>query len=455
VTPTNTTTTTLTRTNTTTPTVTRTYTPSTTETPTNTPTNTLTPTNTITQTVTPSQRANILADVLCNCSGNTSRNIYVFYDGSGSYEDSLLQSASESVRTWYSGLTNNSGWTGNLYEMVVWDERWISWPIYPIIGSLSGGTVGAYTINNGSLLYSGITNDTVVKQTINNGYEFGNFGNPDPYSQGVPFNHAELNNFSTAGNFTPESESFLTICVINESSPIYTQTGSTLTTGNTISTTNFFVNNTGVQKDYNNYLTSWNYFTNTLGKKLNNLLFVNPNGNVIEGFQTIQSQSFQFILESIALIEGQTRTSSYLSNYNFNGGVWPNINPELGSNWTFAKLETSNPFTTYTSLTGYTSLNSLDQNGAGLINFDWTIDPTVSDFSAQTVQNSFNKFFSGDSRECLYTDSYLSGLTEGQVVKLSGYTGCWEYMGVEESIVNKVQISWTGSTYNNCNSCTP
>jgi hypothetical protein len=337
----------------------------------------------------------------------------------------------------------------------MWDERWISWPIYPIIGTLSGATIGGNFINNNSLFYSGISNDTTVKQVINNGWDFNNVGSPDPYgSSGTPFNHSSLTDFSTAGNFTPESDSFLTICIINESSPIYTQTGSTLTTGNTVATTNFFVNSTGVQKDYNNYLTSWSYFTNNLGKKLNNLLFVNPNGNLIEGFQTIEAQSFQFILESMAMIEGQTRTSTYFSNYNFNGGVWPNINSDLGNDWTFAKLETSNPFSTYTSQSGYTSLNVLNQNGPGLINFDWTIDPTVTDFSASTVQNSFNRFFSGDSRECLYTNSDLSGLTLNQAVKLSGITGCWEYVGNQQTAVDRVVISWSGSP-TTCTSCTP
>jgi hypothetical protein len=358
---------------------------------------------------------------------------------------------------WYSGLTSNSGWTGNLYEMVIWDERWISWPIYPVIGTLSGATIGGNYIDNGSLLYSGITNDTPSKQAINNGWDFSNPGNPDPYgSSGVPFNHATLNDFSTSGNFTPETESFLTICVINESSPIYTQTGSTLTNGNTSSLpTTFYVNQTGVQKDYNNYLTSWKYFTNTLGKKVNNLLFVNPNGNLIEGFNTIEAQSFQFIFESMAIIEGQTRSASYFSNYNFNGGVWPNINSELGNNWTFVTLQTVNPFSNYTSLTGYTSLDSLDQSGAGLINFDWNIDPTVTDFSSTTIQNSFNRFFSGDSRECLYTNSDLSGLTVNQVVKLSGITGCWKYVGVQESAVQRTPLSYSGTPDSNCFSCTP
>ena len=379
----------------------------------------------------------------------------MFYDGSGSYSDSLLQDVSLSVRIWYSGLTINSGWTGNLYEMVIWDERWISWPIYPIIGTLSGATIGGDFIDNGTLLYSGITNDTVIKKTINNGWDFDNFGSPDPYgSSGVPFNHVALTDFSTAGNFTPETESFLTICVINESSPIYTQTGSTLTNGNTSNLpTTFYVNQTGVQKDYNNYLTSWSYFTNTLGKKVNNLLFVNPNGNLIEGFNTIEAQSFQFIFESMAIIEGQTRSASYFSNYNFNGGVWPNINSELGNDWTFVTLQTVNPFSNYTSLAGYTSLDPLDKNGAGLINFDWTIDPTVTDFSSTTIQNSFNRFFSGDSRECLYTNSNLSGLTVNQVVKLSGITGCWEYRGVQESAIERISISWTGSTFSGCTSC--
>ena len=101
----------------------------------------------------------------------------MFYDGSGSYEDSLLQDASLSVRMWYSGLTTNSGWTGNLYEMVMWDERWVSWPIYPVIGTLSGATIGGNYIDNGSLLYSGITNDTSAKQAINNGWDFDNPGN--------------------------------------------------------------------------------------------------------------------------------------------------------------------------------------------------------------------------------------------------------------------------------------
>jgi hypothetical protein len=156
----------------------------------------------------------------------------------------------------------------------------------------------------------------------------------------------------------------------------------------------------------------------------------------------------------MAMIEGQTRTSTYFSNYNFNGGVWPNITSELGSDWTFAKLETSNPFSTYTSQSGYTSLNILNQNGPGLINFDWTVDPTVTDFGASTVQNSFNRFFSGDSRECLYTNSNLSGLTVNQVVKLSGITGCWEYVGNQQTAVDRVVISWSGSP-TSCASCTP
>jgi hypothetical protein len=387
------------------------------------------------------------------------RNIYVFYDGSGSYSDSLLQDVALSVRTWYSGLTLTSGYTGSLHEMVLWDERWVSWPIYPITGTLSGATIGGNYIDNNSLLYSGISNDTSVKQIINNGWDFASYPsiNPDIYgSQGVPFNHAELTQFSTAGNFTPETDSFIAICVINESSPIYTRTGSTLTNGNTSSLpSTFYINNTGVQKDYNNYLTSWNYFTNTLGKKVNNLLFVNPNGNLVEGFLTVEAQSFQFILESLALIEGQPRSASYFSSYNFNGGVWPNINSELGNNWTFSTLQTLNPFSTYTSLSGYTSLNVLDRNGAGLVNFDWQIDPTVTDFSSSTIQNSFSKFLSGDSRECLYTNSDLSGLTVGQVVKLSGITGCWRYFGVEESSVVRTPISWSGTPFSNCVSCTP
>jgi len=149
------------------------------------------------------------------------------------------------------------------------------------------------------------------------------------------------------------------------------------------------------------------------------------------------------------------RSSIYFSNYNFNGGVWPNINSELGNDWTFAKLQTNNPFSGYSSLSGYTSLNVLDQNGPGLINFDWSIDPTVTDFSASTVQNSFNRFFSGDGRECLYTNSDLSGLTVGQVTKISGYTGCWEYVGNEQTAVNRIVISLSGTTYSGCTSCTP
>jgi hypothetical protein len=95
----------------------------------------------------------------------------------------------------------------------------------------------------------------------------------------------------------------------------------------------------------------------------------------------------------------------------------------------------------------------LDRSGAGLVNFDWQIDPTVTDFSSSTIQNSFSKFLTGDSRECYYTNSNLSGLTVGQVVKLSGITGCWEYKGVEESAVVRTPITWTGSTYLNCTLC--
>lgn len=173
-----------------------------------------------------------------SCGQALDKNIYVFYDTSGSYPDGVvvaatsgetLSGASTAIRTWYYDLVQNSGYTGQLFEIPVVNERYVNWPCYPYLGSTTGGTLSdssTVQIEMGSVTYSTGTNGSIetsqVVRRIALGLDLGT-GNPLPttlgYSSGVPFDH---NNYTLSGcelaTIATQDTNYISIIVLNESS---------------------------------------------------------------------------------------------------------------------------------------------------------------------------------------------------------------------------------------------
>jgi hypothetical protein len=172
-----------------------------------------------------------------SCGLQLDKNIYVYYDTSTSYPDGVavigpaietLSGASTAIRTWYYNLVQNSGYTGNLYEIPVVNERYVNWPCYPYLGSTTGGTLSDSTnvrIEMGSVTYSDGSNGNVASSQVVRRMALGQdlaTGNPLPntlgYSKGVPFNHS---NYTLAGcqlaNIGSQDTNYISIIVLNES----------------------------------------------------------------------------------------------------------------------------------------------------------------------------------------------------------------------------------------------
>jgi hypothetical protein len=176
-----------------------------------------------------------------SCGQPFDKNIYVFYDTSGSYPDGVnvtgytyetLSGASQSIRDWYYDLVTNSGYTGNLYEIPVANERYINWACYPYLGSTTGGTLSdssTVQIQMGRVTVNGNTpiGDTVapiwsspIVRRIALGQNLST-GNPLPsspgYSLGVPFDHSNYNVAGcVTGQFAGGDTNYIALMVINE-----------------------------------------------------------------------------------------------------------------------------------------------------------------------------------------------------------------------------------------------
>ena len=172
-----------------------------------------------------------------SCGQALDKNIYVFYDTSSSYPDGVvvaatsgetLSGASTAIRTWYYDLVQNSGYTGQLFEIPVVNERYVNWPCYPYLRSTTGGTLSdssTVQIEMGSVTYSTGTNGSIensqVVRRIALGLDLGT-GNPLPstpgYSSGVPFDH---NNYTLSGcelaTIATQDTNYISIIVLNES----------------------------------------------------------------------------------------------------------------------------------------------------------------------------------------------------------------------------------------------
>jgi hypothetical protein len=177
-----------------------------------------------------------------SCGQPLNKNIYVFYDTSGSYPDGInftgytyetLSGASQSIRDWYYNLVTNSGYTGNLYEIPVANERYINWACYPYLGSTTGGTLSdssTLQIQMGRITHAnnypggGQTTAPIWTSPIIDRIALGKnlaTGAPLPaspgYSLGVPFNHA---NYTAAGcvtgQFAGGDTNYIALIVLNE-----------------------------------------------------------------------------------------------------------------------------------------------------------------------------------------------------------------------------------------------
>jgi hypothetical protein len=186
-----------------------------------------------------------------SCGQPLDKNIYVFYDTSGSYPDGVnstngnpydtLSAASESIRAWYYDLVTISGYTGSLFEIPVANERYLNWSCYPYLGSTTGGTLSDSStvriemgrITNASNTPTGPTTGPVWTSPIISRMALGKdltTGNPLPlspgYSSGVPFDHVNYNlSGCVLGQFDGGDTNYISIIVLNEACNINTNGG--------------------------------------------------------------------------------------------------------------------------------------------------------------------------------------------------------------------------------------
>ena len=440
-----------------------------TNTPTSTPPNTppYTPTSTPTPTPTPTRVVSNLADKLNTCEVTSqSQKIFVFYDGTSLDENSALD-ASESIRSWYNTKVNNGDLSaGNLYEGVIGEdanngENWLWWASYPYLGSLTGGTLSDSTlitefnspvtnsIYNSQWCSSEVAGECVPNSVqfndenqassayrrINRGYQLtGSYGTGDLRSNGVPFNHNDLDFSSTSGpgTFSGGESNYIVIFVIDESdSAVGFYTGSLnkvehlymtpfRLTGNywNIQTEEEYTNR--YQYDYESYLKVWEDIQNNNGQ-VNGLVYPVADSNV--------GATPPFVLHSVASSEGDTITApDFLNNYG------ENITSVGTYNLNLSALTVTNVYSGLTSTTAYQNLSPNYQNGAGLKHFGILSDPTVVSFNESVVTGSLDSFLNNIETPLNTIYVQTGGRNVNEVYNLSGDCYNVEFISVTPPI---------------------
>ena len=458
-----------------------------TNTPTNTPPNTppYTPTNTPTPTPTPTTVVSNLADKLNTCEVTSqSQKIFVFYDGTSLDENSALD-ASESIRSWYNTKVNNGDLSaGNLYEGVIGEnanngENWLWWASYPYLGSLTGGTLSDSTVI--SEFNSPITNSLYNSQwcssnvggecvpnsvefndenqtssayrRINRGYQLtGSYGIEDFRSNGVPFDHNNLDFSSTSGpgTFSGQESNYIVIFVIDESDSavgyytgnigkseyIYTQPF--WLTGNhwNLQTEKEYSNR--YQYDYESYLKVWEDVQNNNGQ-VNGLVYPVAASNV--------GATPPFVLHSVASSEGDTITApDFLNTYG------ENITSVGPYNLNLSALTVTNVYSGLTSTTAYQNLSPSYQNGAGLKHFGILSDPTVVSFNESVVTGSLDSFLNNIETPLNTIYVQTGGRNVNEVYNLSGDCYNVEFISVTPPIPLTNVTNQIGP-FTDCNQC--
>ena len=454
------------------------------------------------------------ADKICKCDNVFNQNIYVFYDAS-TLSAATASAASQSIRTWFTGATATSGFTGNLYESMIGKninngENWMWWSTYPYLGSLTGGTlsdgftqVNAFGVDVNDYVVgteqrtpfcqatptfacrpklNSFNDDSgePIYQKINRGEDFiTGFSLSGSNIMGVAFDHNDLNgtDIGLYGSFSGQDTNYTVICVIDEADGIvgmYTSvknlTADTLNNGifqltqsaaladafTGTSLTAPYQPSTRFTSEYEGFLKVWNDI------KTQNGSF---NGLVYPVIGTNENSGFNFIHHVLAATEGVPQSSAYFSNkYNRNGQTWPKINPDLNAInptvYTFAGLETINYYSGLTGTTSYTLLPSVFKNGPGLKNFGWFTDPTVSAFTqtvvAETLDNFVVRVSAGTDCKYIISDSNLNlnKIYYFDTVVSNGIIGC--YQVIEKNTIyatNFVSPPLFGN-YDYCFQCT-
>jgi len=493
-----------------TPTVTPTTTPSNTVTPTNTPTTSVTttptitpstsagvsptPTSSVTQSLTPtlsvtptptpsSSEITSVADKLESCETNSlNQKVFVFYDGTSLSEESA-SGASESIRSWYQTKVDDGDLlSGNLYEGVIGlpgynGENWLWWASYPYLGSLTGGTVSGTTIYEfdnevpnseiGTWCKSSSVSDCNPKNSefndssdtyrrINRGRQFtGSFTTDDPRSNGVPFDqNQDLNNSGNSGPgiFEGKETNYIVIIVADESDGyvgLYhgRQTKSQLYTNPFELLGDGWDNDNGgseytdrFKHDYESYLKVWEDVKSS-GGTINGLIYP-----VIDNSTT----RMPFVQHSVASIEGDTISEiDFNTKYGDNSNTMVSMGPE---DLVLTALTHTNVYSGLTGTTTYQNLNPQYQNGSGLKNFGFSVDPKVSNFTEEVVSESLNDFLLDIEQPVSTLYLVPQDKKVGQVYQISGdcYTVTEINVSTSEPIISPIDIS---GPYTDCDNC--
>ena len=348
-------------------------------------------------------------------------NVYVFYDAT-SLDDTEAAAASESIRSWYA--TQSAQQTvGELYEGIIGKnshngENWIWWNTYPYLGSLTGGTlsdstsIGEFSSLNSGVEYSDYdsrwckANDSgecvprntqfndsgTTYQRINRGLDL-TTGNSDWRSNGVPFNHGDLNSTSETGpgTFNGGDKNFIVVNIIDEADGLvglyhgsFINAATLLSNPFNLDTTRWNPPNTPnnlttdrVEYDYEQYLKVWEDIKLQNGK-VDSLVYPVVTSNV---------GTKGFLPHVVGIVEGETINATEFQNKY--GDSILSVGPE---NLNLLGLSSINVFSAFTATTAYQNLDSAFQNGPGLKNFGVNVDPTVTNFTEAVVSASLNNF---------------------------------------------------------------
>lgn len=429
-------------------------------------------------------------DKLLECDVISNPNIYIFYDGT-SLDETKATQASNSIREWYSGKTEE-GFGGLLYEGVIGEnsnngENWLWWSTYPYLGSLTGGTLSDNTpvelfgLNNESVSNS-VANSNWCKnssgpcipkntsfnfenttyQRINRGLNINN-GNPDPRSQGVPFNApSNLNGQNTGiyGDFNGGDTNYIVICVIDEADGLVglyhgqidgTSSNPTksdlyndpfVLKGNGWDTSNSLAPSDRYVGDYEGFLQVWEDIVVNQNGSFNGLIYPVCDSQVAR---------IPFVQHSIATIEGETITSSeYTTKY---GGSITNVGPE---NLNLSALTRTNVYTALTTNSIYTSLPAQYQQGSGLKNFGWQVDPDVTNFTSTVVGNTLDEFFENIqlSDNAIYIEQGNT-FNPSLIYSFNEIDGCYQFDSTELWTGQTYSAVTINSQYNDCIECQP
>lgn len=439
-------------------------------------------------------------DEFIKCSDSFNPNIYVFYDGV-SLETTTLTQASESIRSWYQSKKTN-GFGGILYEGVIgkYDsngENWLWWSLYPYLGSLTGGTLSDGTEvklfgltgdsvdnsvykspycksnDNGKCVPKNISfnfsetvaggNTSDIYKRINNGFTLtGPYGSNDTRTMGVPFTVTSSMNGNADtvyGDFIGGDIEYICIIISNNADASVGLYHGQVDEVNSLPNKNFLFTNPfelyGGGWDDNNLKEPSNRFTHDYESFLKVWEDIKQQGGDFNGFlyPSIKNteSSIPFLQHTVGSVEGDVITSN-----EFQDKYGISIDSVGPQNLNLSALTHTNVYSTMTTTNTYQDLDPTYQNGAGLKNFDWYINPSVSNFSGGILGQTLDDFFNDIalSTEKIYTLP-IDGLTTGTIYKFSGLTGCYSYE--QRLLRNSEQYSGLTITnfYDECIKCQP